>query len=101
MMSERTITAMLGTPEPILIQRGDRRVLLGGHPPREPCRVLAEMTYQEIMARLEASEDLLAACKAVIDCWHRAGLGGSHQLEKFEHCIRLTADAVAKAEGTT
>lgn len=29
------------------------------------------------------------AINAVLDCWHRAGPQGSHQFEKFDHCIRL------------
>ena len=40
----------IGRPEePLLIHAGDPRVLLGGEPPAVDIRVLAEVTYQELI----------------------------------------------------
>lgn len=36
--------------EPIYIPAGDTRVLLNGVPPKFPCRVLSEDTYQELIS---------------------------------------------------
>ena len=32
--------------EPVPIEKGDHRVLLGGNPPLKACRVIAEESYQ-------------------------------------------------------
>ena len=33
---------------PLLIKKGDKRVLLNGKPPRVDCRIIAEDTFQEM-----------------------------------------------------
>lgn len=48
---------------------------------------------------IAAAPELLAACEAFIDMWHRAGPLGSHQFEKFDGVVRMAKMAIGKARG--
>jgi hypothetical protein len=50
--------------EPIALQPGDRRLEIGGNPPRTACRVVAEEVFQDLVAaadRAPAQEDQAGA----------------------------------------
>lgn len=55
---DKTETKEMEGVEPILIQAGDKRVLLNGFPPILPIRVVAEAKYQEIISELQKAKEL-------------------------------------------
>jgi hypothetical protein len=47
---------------------------------------------------IAAAPELLAACEAFLDMWHRAGPEGSHQFEKFDGVVRMASMAIENAK---
>lgn len=50
----------------------------------------------EVAALRTENERLREAVEAVLRTWKKAGPNGSHQFEKFDHCIRLCEMAVER-----
>jgi hypothetical protein len=64
------------------------------------CICHTAMTNPDCLANsqlIAAAPELLAACEAFLDMWHRAGPQGSHQFEKFDGVVRMAKMAIEKA----
>lgn len=100
------------TPTPWRIDEGDLGIIRG------PGGMIADVRGQEghyfcpkrdqreridnaefIIRACNCHDDLLAACKKLIEIWHRAGPLGSYQMEKFDIPVRMAEMAIDKAEG--